>query len=76
MPKKELMTIFGETVRELRESHGWSQEQFAVEAGLHRTYVGSVERGERNITLNSTWRIAEALDMSASSLLTLVEAKL
>jgi len=76
MPKNELLTTFGDTIRELRESQGWSQEQFAVKAGLHRTYIGSVERGERNITLNSTWRIAEALNISASSLLTLVEAEL
>jgi len=52
---------FGERVRALRERTGLSQEALAQEAGLHRTYMGGVERGERNICLRNIVRLAEAL---------------
>jgi transcriptional regulator with XRE-family HTH domain len=60
---------FGRLVRSLRERRGLSQETFADKAGVHRTYIGSIERGERNPTLTMIWRIAHALNVSASSLL-------
>jgi DNA-binding XRE family transcriptional regulator len=53
--------IFAFRVRELRAHHGYSQEELAHRAGLHRTYIGAVERGERNITLLNAQRIADAL---------------
>ncbi len=56
--------IFAQNVRELRMERGFSQEELAYRAGLHRTYVGAVERGERNITLLNAQRIAEALGVS------------
>jgi transcriptional regulator with XRE-family HTH domain len=56
-------TEFGARVRKLRESKGWSQEKLAAEAGLDRTYIGSVERGERNISLINIYRIAKALSI-------------
>ena len=52
---------FGRRVRALREERGWSQERLAERAGLHPTYVSSVERGERNVTLLSILRLAGAL---------------
>lgn len=53
--------LFAHHVRELRMELGFSQEELAHRAGLHRTYVGAVERGERNITLLNAQRIADAL---------------
>ncbi|MEI2713641.1 MAG: helix-turn-helix transcriptional regulator [Nocardioides sp.] len=52
---------FGDRVRELRLDRGLSQEQLAELADLHRTYVGSVERGERNVSLDAITALAEAL---------------
>lgn len=59
----------GEKVREFRLRIGLSQEEFADECGLHRTYVGAVERGERNITLNTLMKLAKALRVSLIDLL-------
>ena len=62
-------TTVGETVRRLREREGISQEELADRCGLHRTYVGSVERGERNVSLANIVRLAKALNVSPASLL-------
>jgi transcriptional regulator with XRE-family HTH domain len=59
--KRSIQQRFGKKVRQLRENRGWSQERFAGECGLHRTYVGGIERGERNPTLKNIYAIAEAL---------------
>lgn len=61
-------TIVGENVRKLRLEAGLSQEQLAEHAGLHRTYIGSVERGERNISLINIVKIAKALAVDVSAL--------
>lgn len=58
--------IFARHVRELRAQLGYSQEELAHRSGLHRTYVGAVERGERNITLLNAQRIADALEVPLS----------
>ena len=55
----------GETVRMLRTKRGYSQEELAFRSGLHRTYIGSLERGERNIAIVNIVKIAQALDTSA-----------
>ena len=60
---------FGRRLRELRESRGWSQEEFADIAGLHRTYVSAVERGVRNPTLSVLERLAKALELSFSDMM-------
>jgi transcriptional regulator with XRE-family HTH domain len=52
---------FGDRVRALRERTGLSQEALAAKAGIHRTYMGGVERGERNICLRNIVRLAAAL---------------
>jgi transcriptional regulator with XRE-family HTH domain len=56
-------------IRELRSARGISQEALADEAGVHRTYMGSVERGERNISLENIVKIARALRVAPSELL-------
>lgn len=60
---------FGHRIRELRGKRGLSQEALADAAGLHRTYVGSVERGERNISLDNIYVLAEALGVRGRDLL-------
>ena len=61
-------TRFGRRVRDRRQDLGLSQEALADAAGLHRTYVGSVERGERNIALNNIVRLAAALQFDPAEL--------
>ena len=59
---------FARTVRQLREAQGLSQEALADLCELHRTYIGSVERGERNISIDNMDRIARALGVKLSAL--------
>ena len=54
----------GKRIKDLRIIKGWSQEQLSFESQLHSTYIGSVERGERNITLVNLKRITDALQIS------------
>lgn len=65
----ERRRAFGQRVRELRHQVGLSQEALAHEAGLDRTYVGSVERGERNISLDNIWLLADTLGVPPSRLI-------
>lgn len=59
---------FGKRLRELRKAQGYSQEGFALAVELDRTYIGGIERGERNPGLKTILRIAEALGVSATEL--------
>ena len=63
----------GAAIRERRTELGLSQEKLAVVSGLDRTYVGGVERGERNPTLKVLWKLAEALQVPPSELIRLAE---
>jgi transcriptional regulator with XRE-family HTH domain len=65
-----LIKIFGGNVRSVRQAAGLSQEDLADLAHLHRTYIGAIERGERNVSLENVERIALALNVSAPDLLT------
>jgi transcriptional regulator with XRE-family HTH domain len=60
---------FGEIVRKKRQERGLSQEDFAELVGVHRTYVGMIERAEKNITLLNIEKIAQAFGISISELL-------
>ena len=60
---------FAQLLRLQRQNRGLSQEALAALAGLHRTYVGSIERAERNISIDSMERLAEALGLDVSDLL-------
>jgi transcriptional regulator with XRE-family HTH domain len=64
-----LQIVVGRNIRRLRLARGLSQEDLADEIGVHRTYMGGVERGERNLTLRSLERLAERLGVSPLSLL-------
>lgn len=59
---------FGSRVRDLRKKRGWTQEQLAETAGRHWTYIGGIERGERNITLQVIADLARALDVDIKEL--------
>lgn len=61
MADGDLQRAFGRNIRQYRQGRGQSQEGFADEIGLHRTYVGELERGERNLTLGTVERICAAL---------------
>jgi transcriptional regulator with XRE-family HTH domain len=63
-----VLVRFGVHVRKLRTSQGWSQEEFAARCGLHRTYIGSIERGEQNISLANIEKVARALGVSIQDL--------
>lgn len=71
-----LLVAFGEAVRALRQRQGLSQEDFADRVGIHRTYIGDVERGERNLGLVNVGRIAAALGTSLSTLMAEVDGRL
>lgn len=58
---KRVKLKFGQRVRELRKERGWSQEEFAERCDLHRTYIGAIERGEQNVSLENISKIAAAL---------------
>lgn len=68
-PSTEITTILSKNIRKLRGEMGLSQEELAYKCGLHRTYVGAVERGERNVTLSSLELLASALDVDIPTLL-------
>lgn len=71
--KSKLLSRFGKRVREERLKRGYSQEQLASRANLHRTYIGMIERAEKNITLENIGKIATALEMKIADLLQNVE---
>lgn len=62
--KDPMLRDLGRYLRSVREKRGWSQEELAFQCGLHRTYVGAVERGEYNITLLSLRAITRALNIT------------
>lgn len=70
MPNCGLARVLAVNIRRLRRVRGWSQEDCAEACGLHRTYIGAVERGERNITMATLERIANAFHVSPVDLLT------
>ena len=67
--KKPILIKFAKRVREERKKLELSQEEFAAKAGFHRTYIGMVERAERNITLSNVEKLAKALRIRISDLL-------
>ena len=66
---KNIQAALGARIRQLRKEREWSQEDLAAASDLHWTYIGQVERGERNLTLQSIRAIAKALNLKMSELL-------
>ena len=69
-PEDDVRLIFGRKLRQLRLDRGYSQEQLAFRAGLHRTYVSSAERGQRNVSLVNLDRLAKALGVAVGDFFT------
>ena len=68
MNKKDILIKFGHKVRDERTKLGLSQEELAARAGLHRKYIGMIERAEKNITLENIEKIAKALNKKINEL--------
>jgi transcriptional regulator with XRE-family HTH domain len=66
---KDPRALFGQRVAYLRKQIGWSQEKLALESGIARSYLGGVERGQRNIALVNICRLADALSVNPSELM-------
>jgi transcriptional regulator with XRE-family HTH domain len=74
-PPRDIRIRFGMAVRVRRNELGISQEEFAEQAGLHRTYVSDLERGKRNVSLENVEKLAKALLLSISDLMKRVEGQ-
>lgn len=68
--KIHLRGVLSSNIKAYRDREGVSQEVFAARCGLHRTYIGSVERGERNVTLETLQQLSDAMGCTAADLLT------
>lgn len=68
MNRHPTLVRFGQRVRTLRKQHGLSQEDLAEKSGLHRTYIGGIERGERNLAVLNILRLAAALEVTVGEL--------
>lgn len=68
MGSQPIAKKFGALVRQLRTRAGWSQEEFADCCGLHRTYIGAIERGEKTVTIETANRLAKALSLNLSQI--------
>lgn len=66
--KKDILIQFGQKIRNERIKQGLSQEELADRAGMHRTYIGMLERAEKNITLTNIYKIAKALNLPITKL--------
>lgn len=73
--KRNPKEIFGQNVRRVRQQVGLSQEELAFRAKLHRTYISSIERGVRNVSLENIFAIAEALEIPPGELLKPIDSK-
>ncbi len=69
MDERNILIVFGDNVRKYRNLLKISQEELAERAGLHRTYIGMIERAEKNITLINIEKIAKALDVEIETLI-------
>lgn len=69
MQEAKILSLFGAHIKKIRTAKGYSQEQLAAFAGLDRTYISGIERGQRNISLMNLVKLAKALEVPAKQLL-------
>ncbi len=69
--KTDILNKFGEKIKKLRLEKSWTQEVLAEKTGFHRTYIGMIERGERNLSLKNIETFADTFEMKISELLEL-----
>ena len=69
------LQLFGLHLIQLRKAHGWSQERLALESGLARSYVGGIERGQRNLALINICILAETLGVTPGEMLSFFPKK-
>jgi transcriptional regulator with XRE-family HTH domain len=74
-PNNRLLKALGQRIRELRTERGYSQESFADKCGVHRTFMGTVERGESNLSFQNIARVAATLGVPLSTLFQDLEGK-
>lgn len=73
MDDAPIVERFGGLIRELRSQAGLSQEEFGDLCGLHRTYIGAIERGEKTVTIQTAYKLANALHLSLSEVFSRLE---
>lgn len=66
--EQDILFLFGKRIRELRQNNGWSQELLAEKTDLHRTYIGMVERGERNLSLINIVKFSKCFNITVEEL--------
>jgi len=69
MAAKDIRIVVGGILRDFRDEKGWSQEELGFRSGLHRNYIGGIERGERNVALLNLEKLAKALGIRPRDLL-------
>ncbi len=69
MMDRDTLKLFGKRLSEIRKSKGWSQEKLSLESGIARSYLGGVERGQRNIALLNIDKLAQTLEVQLSFLM-------
>jgi len=69
------LKLFGQHLIKLRKRHGWSQEKLALESGLARSYIGGIERGERNVSLMNICILARTLQVAPREMLNFLSEK-
>jgi len=68
MKESDILIKFGNKIHQLRTEKGWSQEKLAEKSGFHRTYIGMIERAERNISLKNIEKLAQTFELKIEDL--------
>ena len=66
--EQNILLLFGKRIRELRQKNGWSQESLADNSDFHRTYIGMIERGERNLSLINIAKLSKCFNITLEEL--------